>query len=322
MTRPTKVCRTAGMLESEWLELRRKGIGGSDAAAVCGMSPWNTPLGVYLDKTGISTSVASRDKCEERMHFGHVMEDVVASEFALRNPKLRVCRSGFMYSDAEYPWMLANVDRVVRGESAGLECKNVSEYGAEGWEHDGVPDHYRIQCLHYMRVMGWRKMYIAAIIGGNRYVQRAIHRDSDGESLIEAIISAERVFWKDHVEQGVPPAVSSPDDVKELFPRALDVMREPEQEDIADARELARVQAEIKALKLKEDELKVRLQYAVGTAEGLRGLCTFKNRAGAVSYQRMAEAELGAERVETLKDKYRGDGGRVFRLSLSKEYAV
>ena len=47
------VADTAGMPRAEWLELRRRGIGGSDAAAVCGLDPWRSPFEVWLDKTGL-----------------------------------------------------------------------------------------------------------------------------------------------------------------------------------------------------------------------------------------------------------------------------
>ena len=315
--KPVKICSTLNMSEADWLEKRKVGIGGSDAAAVVGMSPWTSPVRIYLDKIDALPEEPADPEREERFYFGHVMEDLVAREFAKRNPGLKVARSNFMYQHPEYPFMIANVDRVIVGRNCGLECKNISDYSAEGWKDDAVPDYYRLQCMHYMAVMGWEKMFIAAIVGGHSFIQREIPRD---DGIIEALINAERDFWVNHVQARVAPDPVTTADAAALFPKDNGSLVDPSSLDIDTALELSGVQSQIKELKDKEEELKAVLQSRLGPASGFRGLCTWKVRAGSVSYQKMAMDELGEDRVNALKENYRGEESRTFRISLSKEF--
>ena len=109
---------TAGMAREEWLRLRKNGIGGSDAGAVCGLNPYSSPMNVYRDKTTDETD----DTDSESMRQGRDLEDYVAQRFT-EATGLKVRRSNKMYRSVEYPFMLADVDRLVVGEDAGLECK-------------------------------------------------------------------------------------------------------------------------------------------------------------------------------------------------------
>lgn len=69
---------TRDMSRSAWLEARRAGIGGSDAAAILGASPWATPLSVWADKQGLT-----EDKPDTiAMRFGRDAEEIVARWFA------------------------------------------------------------------------------------------------------------------------------------------------------------------------------------------------------------------------------------------------
>ena len=139
-----KTIPTAGLSREEWLQLRKRGIGGSDAGAVCGLNPYAGPMSVYRDKT--SEAVEERDN--EAMRQGRDLEDYVARRFT-EATGLKVRRSNRMYQSEEYPFMLADVDRLVVGEDAGLECKTASAYQADRWKGGQVPPHYLIQCLHY-----------------------------------------------------------------------------------------------------------------------------------------------------------------------------
>src|SRR5690606_38205158 len=108
----------------------------------------------------------------------------------------------FMYSHKKYPFIKANVDRFVVGESAILECKTTSAYLGKEWEGEEVPATYLVQVQHYLAVTGKEKGYIAVLIGGNRFIWKEIERD---EELIKMIIDAEKHFWEYHVQQGHAP---------------------------------------------------------------------------------------------------------------------
>ena len=112
---------TAGMSRQEWLKLRKGGLGGSDAGAVCGLNPYASPMSVYKDKT--SDEIEEKDN--EAMRQGRDLEDYAARRF-MEATGLKVRRSNVMYKCEEHPFMLADVDRLVVGEDAGLECKTAS----------------------------------------------------------------------------------------------------------------------------------------------------------------------------------------------------
>ncbi len=135
---------TANMGREEWLQLRKTGIGGSDAGAVCGMNPYSSPAKVFQDK--VSSAVSELDS--EAVRQGNDLEDYVAKRF-MEVTGLKVRRSNYLYRSAEHPFMVADVDRLVVGEDAGLECKTASAYSAGQWKDGNIPLHYILQCMHY-----------------------------------------------------------------------------------------------------------------------------------------------------------------------------
>ncbi|MGK9250857.1 YqaJ viral recombinase family protein [Paenibacillus humicus] len=193
---------TKGMERAEWLKLRKAGIGGSDAAAVAGMNPWKSPVGVYLEKTGQIVS----PEAGEAAYWGNQLEDVVAREFATRSG-FKIQRSNKLYRHKDHPFMLGNVDRLITDGSKRrgiLEVKTTNAWASADWEDGKIPDHYAIQLQHYMAVLGLDYGFFAVLIGGNRFEQRYVERD---ETVIKALIGIEREFWEENVLKGVPPAV-------------------------------------------------------------------------------------------------------------------
>lgn len=209
---------TVGMTREDWLKARRRGIGGSDAAAVCGVNPHRSALSVYLDKIG----EAPEEDAGERAYWGTILEDVVARHYAKVNPGVKVRRVNYMMIDPDRPYMLANVDREVlkNGTRYGYEGKTTDAKNAPQWGCDAVPGPYIYQVQHYMSVTGWPYFDIACLIGGNFYVQRRIERD---EELIRFIRDKEAEFWL-AVETRTPPAWDGSADgwklLKEQHPQA------------------------------------------------------------------------------------------------------
>lgn len=196
------LANTADMTREEWLQTRTKGLGGSDASIVLGLNRWKTPFELWLEKTG---QVIPESSQSEAAYWGTVMEDIVAKEFEIRTGK-KVRRRNATFQHPEYPFLIANVDRLVVGEKAILECKTTSAYNAEEWQGDDVPAPYLVQVQHYLGVLGpeYEKAYIAVLIGGQKFVWKEIERDDE---LIDMIFQAERHFWHEHVEKNVPPAL-------------------------------------------------------------------------------------------------------------------
>lgn len=198
-----KIVSTFNMEKQEWLNYRKQGIGGSDAGAVCGLNPYKTAMEVYQDKVSFETE----DFDNEAMRQGRDFEDYVARRFTEVTGK-KVRRANAMFCHEKYPFMLADVDRMVVGEKAGLECKTASPFLADKWQDGQVPMHYYIQCLHYMTVCDADAWYIAVLIFGREFKYYRIERD---EKMIADLIQIEQDFWQNHVLKGQMP---SPDGSK------------------------------------------------------------------------------------------------------------
>ena len=194
---------TKNMDRNEWLKIRKTGLGGSDAGAVCGLNPYVSPMAVYRDKVSDETDMGDN----EAMRQGRDLEEYVAQRF-MEETGLKVRRSNKMYRSVEYPWMIADVDRMVAGGGAGLECKTVSAYNKDRWADGGIPVNYLLQCYHYMIVTGCRTWYLAAVILGQDFQYRRIEYD---EETAQNLIALESDFWNNHV---LPRHMPDPDGSK------------------------------------------------------------------------------------------------------------
>ena len=192
-----KLISTRNIDKESWLKYRKQGIGGSDAGAVCGLNPYRTAIQVYYDKT--SDSIEDVDN--EAMRQGRELEEYVARRFCEASGK-KVRRANAMFYDEKNPFMLADVDRMIVGENAGLECKTASPYSEEKWRDDKIPLSYQLQCYHYMSVCNADSWYIAVLIYGRDFKYYKIERDDE---VIENLIRIEKEFWNEYVLKQVIP---------------------------------------------------------------------------------------------------------------------
>ena len=197
------VYETKDMSKEQWLEARKCGIGGSDAASVLGLNPYKSSVSVYIEKVDYIHGVGMSDKningCKKdnsnekvnyRMELGNKLEDFVANEFSLKTG-LKVRNVNGILKNDKYPFAIANIDRAVVGEKAFLECKVTNSYSKKVWKM-GVPIHCQIQVNHYMAVTGATHCYVAALIGNEELVIHRIERD---EEIIDEIMKLEAMFW-------------------------------------------------------------------------------------------------------------------------------
>lgn len=192
-----RLMATAGLEHEKWLLYRKQGIGGSDAGAVCGLNPYRTAIQVYYDKTSDDVEVIDN----EAMRQGRELEEYVARRFCEASGK-KVRRANAMFYDENHPFMLADVDRMVVGENAGLECKTASPYTEGNWQEDKIPLSYQLQCHHYMSVCNADAWYLAVLIYGRDFKYYRIERD---EEIIRDLIRMEKEFWNEHVLKRVIP---------------------------------------------------------------------------------------------------------------------
>ncbi|EJS67878.1 hypothetical protein ICW_03112 [Bacillus wiedmannii] len=256
---------TLNMDHDQWLLARTQGIGGSDVSAIAGLNKWKSAVQVFLEKT---QAIEKEDIQSEAAYFGNVLEEVVAKEFTKRTD-LKVQRRNAILQHPEYPWMLANVDRLIVGEKIGLECKTASEYLKKEWEDEEVPAAYLLQCQHYMAVTGYEAWWIAVLIGGNKFVHKKIERD---EELIQYLIDIEKDFWLNNVEKNEPPMFdgsdASTDLLKHLYPESITdsfVSLGKQEELLIEARD--QVDREIKVLQEQKAEYENKIKAKLGTSE-------------------------------------------------------
>jgi putative phage-type endonuclease len=191
---------TENMEYADWLDWRRKGIGGSDASAVCGINKYKSPVELWMDKTG----QLPHDEAGEAAYWGTMLEGLVKSEFAKRTG-IEVIPANQLLQSKEHPFMLANLDGICEHPIYGtcaFEAKTAGAYKSGEWENK-IPDEYMLQIQHYMTVTGYMGAYIAVLIGGNTFKWKFVERD---EELISMLILLEEEFW-DHVRSNVPPAL-------------------------------------------------------------------------------------------------------------------
>lgn len=304
--KPIILTRTDNMPREDWLLWRKRGIGGSDAAAVCGVSKWRGPLTVYMEKKGL----LERSEPGEAAYWGTTLEDVVAKEFTKRTG-LRVRKRNAMFRHPRYPWMLADVDREMVGANVGLECKTTSAYQSEQWKDDELPDEYYLQIQHYITVMGWEACWIAVLIGGQRFVFKKVERNG---ALMSQIVEKEREFWEEHILKDIPPAIGMADNAAEIWPEDTDAEMVPADE-IAEqlAIELEVARQEKSEAESRENALILKLQEIIGDRQGIEGIATWKKSKDSV--------KVDLERVMSDMARLIPDGDKVQR-ELMERYSI
>lgn len=198
MNKNLKFVSTLNMPHEEWLERRRKSIGGSDAAAVVGLNAYVSPYSLWAEKTGKVPGFAGNLATE----IGTYMEEFVAQKFAQESGK-KVRRFNKIIYNPDYPFAHVNIDRDVVGEDAGLECKTTDSLNMKKFRGGEYPANYYVQCVHSMAITGAKRWYLAVLIGNKEFKWFTIERDEDE---IAALMTAEADFWE-LVKKDTPPAV-------------------------------------------------------------------------------------------------------------------
>ena len=208
---------TKGMPHDEWLEHRKKRIGGSDAPAIIGMSKYSSPYTVWADKLG---KLPPKED-NEPMRLGRDLEEYVAKRFTEATGK-KVRKENNILVNPDIPFAHANVDRMIVGEDAGFEAKTTSALNLKKFKNGEYPENYYVQCVHYMMVTGCKRWYLGVLVLGVEFKWFCIERD---EGEINALMQSEKEFWK-YVESNTPPMVdgteSTSETLKTIYPESTD----------------------------------------------------------------------------------------------------
>jgi putative phage-type endonuclease len=218
-----RLVSTKHMSREEWLRIRKQGIGASDAAAAVGLSPYQSPLELWLIKTNRDAKLPKPDATDENspMYWGNILEPIVAEHYTRRTGnKVRRVNAVLQHPDRDKHWMLANLDYAVTGQDDVqiLECKTAGEFGVRLWK-DGVPEYVQCQVQHQLAVTGKRAADVCVLVCGQEI---RIHRINRDDTLIERLIELERRFWQ-YVTSDTPPPADGSDSaalaLQYLYPR-------------------------------------------------------------------------------------------------------
>lgn len=202
---------TEGLSKEEWLRYRKRGIGGSDVAAILGISKWNSAISLWMHKTDQTNTPLLEN---EAMQWGTIMEPVIRNHFAEVTGK-KVVEVKAILQHPEHPFMLADIDGIStddEGNPAILEIKTASEYKRSEWEQ-GVPAYYQTQVQHYLCVTGVQKAYVAVLIGGNSFKVYEVDADVEIQSMLVAV---EKDFWN-KVKNMIRPEMDGSDAARNLL---------------------------------------------------------------------------------------------------------
>ena len=201
-TTAKRLINTKNLSREDWLQVRKQGIGSSDAAAACGIHPYLSMLELWMIKTGRMTSDIDESlEGYSPLYWGNTLEPMVAKYYQAHTGN-KVRRVNAILQHPEQPFMLANLDYAITGseEVQILECKTAGEHGAKLWKH-GVPLYVTCQVQHQLAVTGKTAAHICVLLCGHEAKIYKVERD---ERLIESIMEHERQFWQ-YVETDTPP---------------------------------------------------------------------------------------------------------------------
>ena len=190
------------VVEPSTIKDRNGFLGGTDASVIAGCHPYKTARELYHEKRGEIIQPDISDK--EVIIWGNVLEDVLATEYSRRTGnKVRKVNRQLLHSEHEF--IGGHIDRDVVGLPRALECKTANQYLSGKWGESGsdmVPEHYLLQCQHYMALLPKVEVFdLAVLIGGQDFRVYHIPRD---EGLIDSLITLETRFWSD-IKEGKEP---------------------------------------------------------------------------------------------------------------------
>ncbi len=296
-----RLVSTKNLEREEWLNIRKQGIGSSDAAAAVGLNPYKSQLELWMEKTGRDTELPQLDPNDDTSpaFWGTLLEPIVASHYTKKTSnRVRRINAVLQHADPELSWMQANIDREVIGvdDVQILECKTAGINGSRLWK-EGVPEYVQLQVMHQLAVTGKQAADVAVLLGGQHLEVYRIERD---ETMIAQLIDLERQFWN-YVETDTPPpadgSASADTALRCLFPQDQgETVDFSVDEELTQAYEtLKQVRDVISEQEKYESALKQKIQQAMGDAS--RAMFA----SGAVTWKK-AKDSLSVDTASLLRD--------------------
>lgn len=294
-------------------EERQTYIGGSDIAAIMGMSRWSTPLRLWAEKTGrIEQPDLSNN---EAVEMGRDLEEFVAQKFSEKTGKT-VRRAPKKYNHKDYDFLAANIDRLITGSDELLECKTCTLWKKEEWE-EGIPQEYVYQVIWYLGITGRKVGWIAVLIGGQMFRYKQIDFDAE---LFEIMVDKAINFWQMVQEDIAPEAMPQDGEtLAELFPNHTeDLIQNQEIEDRVAY--LQETKMQIKDMKDEQEKLETELKTMINEKAGIltkKYKVTWKTQ-----ISRRIDTKTLKEELPDIAEKFMSESAsRVLRITNNKEVA-
>lgn len=307
-------------------EMNRMGfVGGSDVAAILGVSPWKTPHELWLQKTGRAAREEITPQQQKRFDRGHRLEPVVLDMLLDRlrddGHEVELLRTNERYVDVEHPFMACEIDfeLMLDGEHVNGDCKTVHPFASKKWGEEGtdeVPIEYAAQFMHGLGITGRDRCIVATLIGMDDLLIYEVQRDQE---TIDGIRARVAQYWNECVVADVAPDPIDFDDAKAIYAKADGTKVEASSE-IRDAVfKLAEVKQKLKSFEESEKELSFRIAdfmrpHSILTFGG-NEIATWKNQ----DHTSLDQKLLAEELPEVTAQYKRTKEIRVLRLKVKNQ---
>jgi putative phage-type endonuclease len=260
-------------MDEDYKKLRREGVGGSDAAAILGLSPWKSAMDVWLEKKGLAEERNDPNR-DFLLDLGTQLEPVIARCYERQTGVKLTLPFPLQWTHKKYPVLRGSPDRFVEGVSRGVELKSENQFSDQFGEPgtDQVPYHYLVQCAHYMAVLDYDVWDVALLHGGTRFAVYTIHRDKELEaSMTEQLLD----WWERYIVKDVPPDVDGSGAwkvyLRKKYPVNLLPIKQGDEETLNLVKKLEWAGVSAAACAAIEEETKNRLKLLIGEHDGIQG---------------------------------------------------
>ena len=168
----------------EWLDLRKKKIGASDAPIIMGVSPWKTKYQLWQEKLNLIEPEPMNDS----MARGKALEEKARACF---EEKMGVKTPPHIAFHPTLDWMMASLDGYNYEHGILVEIKCGSRSDHDMAKVGLVPEKYYPQLQHQMEVIGVNLAYYLSFDGENSVVVE-VQRN---QTYIDQMIKEEKRFY-------------------------------------------------------------------------------------------------------------------------------
>lgn len=287
---------------------RQHYIGGGDIPAILGISPYSTPLELFLRKRG-ATEIPDNPVLRRGRRLEPYVRDIYAEETGRK-----IFAPAFVIGSE--PWIGGNIDGMSGAPTADrvLEIKTANEFTRRDWGEQGtdqIPVYYTAQIQWYLMITRFARADLAALIGLDDFRIFTVEADV---GLQEWLLVKARAFWQRIHDNDPPPAVSE-EDLRLLFPQhQTGAVVEADDVDCGIVSELRMLRQQAKELEDREATLRMSIEAKIGPAEALvldgKPLATWKTQ----NRKAIDVKALRAERADVAEAFERTTSCRVFRL--------